>query len=62
MIDFIIKGNEHVMNKISKDILIKKLSEKIDLDLIRFMVNNQDELEVKYDKNNNSYRFGFKIR
>lgn len=59
MIDFIIKGNEHVMNKISKDILIKKLSEKIDLDLIRFMVNNQDELEVTYDKNNDNYRFDF---
>lgn len=59
MVDFIIKGNEHVVNKISKDVLIKKLSEKIDLDLIRFMVNNQDELEVTYDKNNNSYRFDF---
>ena len=59
MVDFIIKGNEGLVNKISTDVLIKKLNEKVNLDLANFMVCNQDDVEVTYCKDANKYRFDF---
>lgn len=59
MIDFIIKGNEDVVNEISKEALIEIFDKKVDLNLIKFMIENQNDLEVTYDKKKNIYRFDF---
>ncbi|MBQ8997937.1 MAG: hypothetical protein IJ086_04495 [Clostridium sp.] len=57
MIDFIIKGNEYVTNSISKEDLLKRFEGKIDLDIFKSLVEEQDELQITYYKNENAYVF-----
>lgn len=59
MIDFIIKDNEDVVNNISADVLTNTLSEKVNIDLVNFMIENQEDIEVTYHKNLDKYRFDF---
>lgn len=57
MIDFIISEHPWAVTEISKEELLNKFRGKIDLDLINFMVDKQEYLEVTYSKNKNIYRF-----
>lgn len=57
MIDFIIAEHPDMISEISKEELLNKFKGKVDLDLINYMIDNQEDVEVTYNKNENIYRF-----
>lgn len=57
MIDFRVSEHPDIITEISSEALLCMFEKKVNLDLIRFMIENQDKVEVTYHKHEDRYRF-----